>query len=299
MQLIVAILALLSVLLLAVPLGSLLLAFAENRRAGELTQVRRLCAGPLWLSVALSLADALSSVALALLLAPFGRHRPEPPLHGGRALDRVPTLLVHGLYHNTSAWQLFRRRLASAGLPLTRAFGYSSFGPAYADIAQELAGEIRAMAAQSPTGRILLVGHSLGGLLIRSACAEAGVCALVAGIVTLGTPHRGSTLAGRLAVGRLGRSLDRSGAALVSLEGRAQCPTPALSLFTPVDGMVQPLSGSLLTPEQELSGWREACVGAVSHVGLLFHARTASLAAEFLLAREGEGERGSRGPAVP
>lgn len=286
-------------LVLAVPLGCALLALLENSRAGELAQVRRLCAGPLWPAVALSLADALASVFLAVLLTPLGRLRPEPPLHGGRVLERVPVLLVHGLYHNTSAWQFFRRRLARAGLPLARAFGYSSFGRTYADIALELASEIRTMAALSPTGRILLVGHSLGGLLIRSACAEAGVCACVAGIVTLGTPHRGSILAGRLAMGRLGRSLDRSGAALVSLQGRAKCAAPALSLFTPVDGMVQPLSGSLLTPEQVLSGWREACVGPLSHVGMLYRPRPAALAAEFLLACAGEAGGRPRGPAAP
>lgn len=291
-------LAVLAAVLALVPTGSLLLALAQNRKAGELALARRLCGGPLWLAVALSLADALISVPLAVLLTPLGRHRPEPPLYGGRPLGRTPVLLVHGLYHNSSAWRIFRRRLGRAGLTQTRAFGYSSFGPSFSDIAGALAEDIRAMAAQSPTGRIFLVGHSLGGLLIRAACAEASVCACVAGMVTLGAPHRGSTLAGSIAVGRLGRSLDRGGAVLRSLEGLAECPAPALSLFTPVDCMVQPLSGSLITGRQREAGWREVCVGAVSHVGLLYHGRTTALAAEFLLACAEEaadwqeGERG-------
>ncbi len=298
MNIIAAILLLLLAVLAVIPAGSLLLALAQNRRAGELALARRLCGGPLWLAVGLSLADALVSVPLAVLLTPLGRHRPEPPLYGGRPLGRTPVLLVHGLYHNTSAWQIFRRRLARAGLTQARAFGYSSFGPSFPDIATALADEIRAMAAQSPTGRILLVGHSLGGMLIRAACAEASVCACVAGIVTLGAPHRGSTLAGSIAIGRLGRSLDRGGAVLRGLEGLAECRAPALSLFTPVDGMVQPLSGSLVTARQKAAGWREACVGAVSHVGLLYHGRTTALAAEFLLACAEEaagGQEGERG----
>lgn len=282
--------AALAALLLAVPLLSTLLALVSNSRARELELARRLCGGGLWLAVPLSLLDAALSVALALLLAPLGRFRPEPI--GQYA--RTPVLLVHGLYHNTSAWALLRRRLARRGLQ-ARAFGYSSFGPAFADIAGALAREITATAARSPDGRVLLAGHSLGGLLIRAACSEPDVCACVAGIVTMGAPHRGSILAGSLAVGRLGRSLDRGGAALRELEGLAECPAPALSLFTPVDGMVQPLSGSLITGRQKRAGWREACVGPVSHVGLLYHGRTASLAAEFLLACAGADAGGERG----
>lgn len=276
-------------LLLAVPLLTSLLALASNRRARELELARKLCGGGLWQAVPLALLDAAVSVALSVLLAPLGRFRPEPLAAGAR----TPVLLVHGLYHNTSAWAVLRRRLERCGFQ-TRAFGYSSFGPAFGDIAVALAREIEATAAKSPSGRVLLLGHSLGGLLIRAACSEAGVCACVAGIVTLGTPHRGSTLAGSMAIGRLGRSLDRGGAALSHLAGLAECSAPALSLFTPVDGMVQPLSGSLITGRQKRAGWREVCVGPVSHVGLLYHGRTASLVCDFL--RECSGG-GARGPA--
>lgn len=282
--------AVLLALLMAIPLVGALLAVAENLRTSELRQARLLCGGPLWLSLLLSLADALVSVCRAVALTPFGLHRPEPPLAGGAPLAAVPVLLVHGLYHNTSAWFSFRRELARAGMRLSRAFGYSSFGQDFSSIAAALAGEVRAMAAQSPTGRVVLVGHSLGGLLIRAACTEPGVCACVAGIVTLGTPHRGSSLSGSIAIGRLGRSLERDGAVMRLLERREECPVPALSLFSPVDGMVQPLSGSFITERQKQAGWSEICVGAVSHVGLLYHARTKSLAAQFLLecARPGQ-----------
>lgn len=266
-------------MIFAVPVGTTLLALAANLSAGELGLARRLCGGALLPALVRSCLDSALSLFLTTLAYPLGWLRPRPRAPYGA----TPVILVHGLYHNPSAWLLLRRRLAAAGLRDTLAFGYSSFGPGFLEIAAGLARTIAEEARKSPTGRVLLAGHSLGGLLLRAACADRQVCEKVAGMVTLGSPHRGSTLAGLLAVGRLGRGLRPGGEALRVLEGLGECAVPALSLYTPTDGMVQPLSGSLMTERMRAAGWREACVGPVSHVGLLYHGRTARLAAEFLM----------------
>ncbi|HEX3221529.1 MAG TPA: hypothetical protein VHR35_03105 [Nocardioides sp.] len=54
--------------------------------------------------------------------------------------------------------------------------------------------------------RLALVGHSMGGLLIRAACAVSSDCErswteTLTDVVTLGTPHLGAPLAGHVAVG--------------------------------------------------------------------------------------------------
>lgn len=293
--------SLIVVLLLAVCAAPVLtggLALAENLRAGQLARVRRLCNGALLPALVRSLVNSVWSLWLTALALPFGRvsRRPAPGPFSG-----TPVLLVHGLYHNPAAWFVLRRRLALAGFGDTVAYGYSSFGPDFATIAAGLARVIRKSAENSPTGRVLLVGHSLGGLVIRAACAsirEGGgeaVCPLVAGMVTLGTPHRGSTLATMLAVGRLGRGLRPGGEALRILEGLEECNAPGLSLYSPTDAMVLPLSGSLLTERMRAAGWREQCLGPVSHVGLLYHREAARLTMGFLKGCAA----GASFPAVP
>lgn len=270
--------------LLFMPLLTGVLAVTENLRAGCLPLQRRLC-GVLWLGLARAFFNSVWTLWLTALVLPLGllpRHASTQRHHG------IPVLLVHGLYHNRAAWLLFRRRLARAGLPSVRSYSYPSFGRSFADIAAGLAQEILAASQASPDGRVQLVGHSLGGLLIRAACADARVqgdprCR-VAGVVTLGTPHQGSTLAGMLGLGRLARGLAPQGEALRLLRG-LPAAAPGLSLYSPTDGMVLPLSGSLLEQKEKDAGWTEVCLRPVSHVGLLYSGEAAQLALAHLKSR--------------
>jgi pimeloyl-ACP methyl ester carboxylesterase len=275
---------------LFVPLLTGVLALAENLRADELARQRALCRGPLPLALLRALANAVWSFWLTALLLPLGWFTPsglDRAAHGGGGRDGPPPLvLIHGLYHNPAAWTLLRRRLRAAGFTRLRAYGYSSFGLSFAAIAADLGRALREAAREDPEGRVLLAGHSLGGLLARAACADADLAAAgvrVAGVVTLGAPHRGSTLAGMLGMGRLARSLRPGGAALRQIRALPCCAAPGLNLFSPTDGMVLPLSGSLLDARETAAGWTQECLGPVSHVGLLYDRAAARRMAEFLL----------------
>lgn len=276
--------------LLFVPLLTGLLAVAENLRAGELARQRELCACPLPCALFRAFANSVWSLWLTALLLPLGWLAARRPARRNSApADAVPVILVHGLYHNPAAWTVFRRRLAAAGFTDVRPYAYSSFGPAFEHIASGLAELMLQAAEASPAKRVLLVGHSLGGLLIREACADARIAGggrcRVAGVVTLGTPHRGSRLAGLLGVGRLARGLTPGGGVIARVRGLPACAAPALSLFSPTDGMVLPLSGSLLDAREEAAGWRQECLCPVSHVGLLYSREAARRAVGFLLAQ--------------
>lgn len=280
--------------ILFVPLLTGVLAVAANLRAGELARQRELCARPLPLALLRAFLNSVWSLWLTALLLPLGwraTKRREQPRRAENA--PTPVILVHGLYHNPAAWTVFRRRLAAAGFADVRAYAYSSFGPEFEDIATGLASLMLEAAEHAPARRVLLVGHSLGGLLIRAACADARIIAgdrcRVAGVVTLGTPHRGSRLAGMLGLGRLARGLTPDGGALRRLRGLPLCAAPGLSLFSPTDGMVLPLSGSLLDPREAAGGWRQECLCPVSHVGLLYDGEAARRAVAFLREKAAEG----------
>lgn len=280
-------LLLLAAVILCVPVLTACIALAENARAGELGRLRRLCPQGLALAQLGALVDSVWSLWLTVLALPFGLI-PGCCTGRGPAPSRLPpVILVHGLYHNPAAWFVMRRRLALAGFTDVRAHGYASFGRNFADIAGGLARLMLEAAKGAPGGRVLLVGHSLGGLVIRAACADArlgGTCR-VAGIVTLGTPHQGSTLAGMLAVGRLGRGLAPGGEVIRLLRALPACRAQALSLYTPTDNMVLPLGGALLSERERAAGWRESALPPMSHVGLLYSGEAAREAIGFLRER--------------
>lgn len=114
-----------------------------------------------------------------------------------------PVVLVHGWggYPMTRAARLLRQQLGDGWTPLV--FDYRALNrqwPAASGAAACLADTIarysEANRAHGGDGRVYLVGHSMGGVLIRfalsSGYAGRDVTPMVGGVVTLDTPHRGS-----------------------------------------------------------------------------------------------------------
>ena len=157
------------------------------------------------------LGDYLASTANPLAITMAFRQRGRPlPLEGAAlkaALpDASPRLLVllHGLCMNDLQWT---REGHDHGAALAREFGYT---PVYLHYDSGLHVSINghALAQQlerlldawpEPVERFVLLGHSMGGLLARSALhygAQGGLRwpAKVSDLVCLGTPHHGAPL---------------------------------------------------------------------------------------------------------
>ena len=132
-------------------------------------------------------------------------------------------LLVHGLGRTPLSLLLLARRLRREGYR-TESFGYYAFAESHQRIVDRLARRLRSLVSEgAPVG---LVGHSLGGLLLRQALA--GVPELpVRGLVLLGTPNQPPRLAQRVKHWRSFRLLARScGEFLATPEAFASLPQP-------------------------------------------------------------------------
>jgi len=110
-------------------------------------------------------------------------------------------VLVHGMLLTETAWQpgRFGRRLR-ADLALTPVTVRYNTGLRISHNGHDLDRVIAALVAHwpVPVTRLVLIGHSMGGLVIHSALAQADVEAswatLVSDTVTLGSPHLGAPL---------------------------------------------------------------------------------------------------------
>ena len=125
-----------------------------------------------------------------------------------RATDKL-VVFVHGLGEHEDHWNVRRYEMGgSYGTRLEAAAGWSpvylrvNTGLSVAENGVELTSLVQQLvdAWPVPVRRIALVGHSMGGLIIRAACAVDTECGepwteLVSDVVTLGTPHLGADLA--------------------------------------------------------------------------------------------------------
>ena len=118
---------------------------------------------------------------------------------------RYPVLLVHGYAATDGVWAPLRSALAQAGFGHIVSLNYNSFATDPVAVSVELANQALQALAAAGTPRVHLIGHSLGGLIVRSAlAASAALSSQTAGAVTIASPHRGAYLA-RIAPGRCAR----------------------------------------------------------------------------------------------
>ncbi|MGA8994722.1 MAG: alpha/beta fold hydrolase [Nocardioidaceae bacterium] len=135
-------------------------------------------------------------------LHPLGPARdPSPDLAGSA---HAPVVLVHGLGASTACWDGLARRLSAASFEMVLVLAYNGVSSAPPEVARALTGSVRELLVRTGGDEVHLVGHSLGGLVVRLAAESYGLGDLAASVVTVATPHRGSALAW-LAPGRSAR----------------------------------------------------------------------------------------------
>jgi pimeloyl-ACP methyl ester carboxylesterase len=160
----------------------------------------------------------------------------------------VQALFVHGMGRSTlSGWQLLARLRARGITP--HAFGYAATFQDFASISKRLVTRIHAL---STDGEYVLIGHSLGGVLLRAA-----VAALPPGtpqprrIFLLGSPIKPARLAQKLQRNWIYRVLAGDcGQLLASQTRMAQiepCSTPTISILgvTGWKGRMNPFQGEM------------------------------------------------------
>jgi triacylglycerol esterase/lipase EstA (alpha/beta hydrolase family) len=174
-----------------------------------------------------------------------------------------PVILVHGVLVNDGVWFGFRRYLVRHGIGGVYTFNH---GPPHADIerfAGQLAARVDAVCAATGAQRVVLIGHSMGGLVSRAYLRRYGA-ARVERLITIGTPHHGSVLAWSYP-GRCLAQMRPGNAWLAELNrDESGVPTvPITSIWSRHDSMVAPQASS------DLAGANNLTVIGVGHNALL------------------------------
>lgn len=183
--------------------------------------------------------------------------RDPPP-----ARVEIPALLLHGVLCNAGVWMRMSRFLTRCGITGLYSLSY---GPPLASIdtfADQLAAKIDAVLGATGARSMMIISHSMGGLVVRAYMRKYGI-GKIARVLTIGAPHHGSMHAWLM----LGASLAqmRPGNPWLASLNREQID-PALrfvSLWSWHDSMVAPQTSS------ELPGAIDVSMIGIGHNALL------------------------------
>ncbi|RJG08240.1 alpha/beta fold hydrolase [Massilia cavernae] len=179
-----------------------------------------------------------------------------------------PVLLLHGYGCNSGYWAYLLPLLEAAQISHA-ALDLEPLGAPIDDYVPAVARAVDALCLDAGAPQVAIVAHSMGGLVARAYLRAYGA-ARVARVITLGTPHHGTSLAAMgpgANAGQMRRA--RQGEAPESdwLRRLAASETPATralvtSIYTHHDNIIAPQTSSVLP------GANNIAFGGVGHVAL-------------------------------
>lgn len=249
---------------LAVRAALIALSFSLSRRyAASIPAGSRLHAMQ---KVKLFVDELLAYTALFTLMQPLEPlFVSKPPVARAGGGDPCPVVLIPGIYCNAAVWWSMTRRFRVWGLhsvwPITLRSPLASID----DLAQQLSLHIARICEATGAPRVVLVGHSMGGLVARACLRDLRTRSRIAKVVSLASPHHGSELA-RWAIGANGRQLRPGNAWLAALNSAEEnaAPVPIVSIFTWHDNLVAPQDSPILPHATNVA------LAGVGHLALLF-----------------------------
>lgn len=199
-----------------------------------------------------------------------GRPADGPP--GRPARSRRPVVLLHGYLMNRTNWLWLGWVLARRGVgPL--------FGLSYLTLqgvpwgARRLARFVEELCARERCEQVDIVAHSMGGLVARHYIEQLGGAGRVRTLVTIATPHRGTSWA-RVALGHARRDLAAPAAA--PPPGGPPAGVRYTSIWSRCDNLVVPADSAHLADEVVFDD--------LGHLSLLVSPRVADAVADRLVA---------------
>ena len=212
----------------------------------------------------------------------------HPALRADPTTAEIPVLLVHGYVHNRSAFLVLGRALRRAGFRYVHGLNYNPLRHDIPQLSRLLAIEADRVRAAAGSDQVMIVGHSMGGIVARHYAQVRAQPGTVDTVVTLGSPHLG-TYTAWLGPGHAARDLHPRAAVVRHLQETAR-PTSTrwIAFYSELDLMVTPSSSGRLTHPALAA--TNVVLGDTGHLSLLRSGEVTRVVIDYLADRD----RGTR-----
>lgn len=185
--------------------------------------------------------------------------------------QKKPILLVHGYLHFNSVWLYHIKKLEKRYGPiytLNLGYPFSSIETFSAKVLEKIT-EIQ---KQTKKKEIILIGHSMGGLICSYLTLFKKSSMKICAVMTLGSPLKGTKIAS-IALGTCAKQMSYGSDFTKKVEQKIKKNTsiPFFHLAAKRDQIIRPFSSALMGIDNQ----KEKILDDVGHVGLLFSQKVA------------------------
>jgi pimeloyl-ACP methyl ester carboxylesterase len=186
--------------------------------------------------------------------------------------EQLPVLLIHGYSCNSAVWWAMKRQLAMQGIGSVFTL---TLEPVFGNIdqyAQQVAERVSQINRVYGGNQVILVGHSMGGLVARNYIHNYGGKSRVAKLITLGSPHQGTEHARFAFVESVSVQQMRPNSLWLKQLNAAErepLPVPIVSIYSYHDDLIAPQENSAL-PYGHV---KNISLAGIGHMQMLFSKR--------------------------
>jgi len=181
----------------------------------------------------------------------------------------LPVVLVPGFFTNRGYLYAWRKYLLRHGYGKVYCVSPEPIFAGVEPNAEHLARFVDEVLAETGASRVILIGHSMGGLVIRLYLHRFGGLAKAALAIAVGSPLKGTVLAeGKDKLGPIVAQLTNGNAwakALVAEAEAQPCAIPFIAIWSPHDSIVSPQDNARVAPHYG----REITLPGVGHMEMV------------------------------
>jgi hypothetical protein len=178
----------------------------------------------------------------------------------------TPIILIHGVVDNRSVFAMLKRTLRRRGFGRIMTLNYSPLTDDVRVVADRLEALVEQVCIETGYERVHVIGHSMGGLVARYFVQRMGGDSRVHTLVTLGTPHQGTTPA-HLVPHPVARQMRRGSDIMTELAAPSPgCRTRFVAIWSDLDQMIIPKTSARI--EHADLNARNVLVRSVGHNSL-------------------------------
>lgn len=224
-----------------------------------------------WVKLIKSFFIEFGCILLNILLYPLRfLSKQQKQMQAFRDPSAIPVLFVHGYLHNQMAWFWFNRRLRKN--PAIGALYTINLFPFFSSIkglAKQLKDKINDIQMETGSSQVILIGHSMGGIICSYFCEYLAKSREVAMVITLGSPFKGTRMAA-FGFGKNIKEMRSASPLLTKLRERIKLSkVPYCSIASKSDNIIIPWYSALL-PGGKTATKTQLILENYGHLQLLF-----------------------------